>query len=242
MEFRAENQTILALENIRAGYYKKEVLHGVSLSIKKGEIVSVIGPNGAGKSTLLKVISGVLTPRKGKVFFNGKDITSLPPYLRVKGGIGYFIQGGSVFANLTIRENLELGGFDLPKSDYKRRLEDIFNLFPALKQISCLRAGLLSGGEKQMLAFSMILMKEPQILLLDEPSAGLSPKLVGGLAEKVKEIHQEKGISVLLVEQNIREALRISERTYLLRNGEIIGEEEPGKLLKEGKLEKIFFG
>ena len=241
MEFKIENHIMLVLENIHAGYYKKEVLHEIFLNVKKGEIVSLVGPNGAGKSTICKVISGLLRPEKGKVYYNGKDITSISPHLRIKEGIGYFIQGGSVFSNLTIRENLELGGFDLPKNDFKGQTDGIFSLFPALKTISSRRAGLLSGGEKQMLALGIVLMKKPQLLLLDEPSAGLSPKLVRELMEKIREIHQKKGITILLVEQNIREALRISTRNYLLRNGEIVGEEKAENLLKEGRLEKIFF-
>jgi ABC-type branched-subunit amino acid transport system ATPase component len=237
-----ENHTLLTLKNIHVSFLKKEVLHGVSLSVKKGEVVSLIGPNGAGKSTLLKVICGILTPIKGKVFLDGIDITSVLPHIRVKKGIAYFIQGGSVFSDLTIKENLEMGGFDLPKSVLKKQMEDVLTLFPLLSEALSQRAGLLSGGGKQMLALGMILMKMPQILLLDEPSAGLSPKFVSELIGKVKEIHQKKGVTILLVEQNIKEVLKISENVYLLKNGEVVGEEIPENLIEEGKLRRIFFG
>jgi len=232
---------ILSVENIRASYYKKEILHGVSISVSDREIVSLIGPNGAGKSTLLKVIIGTLASQEGNVHFLDEDVTNLAPHLRVKKGIGYLIQGGEVFRNLTVLENLELGGFDLPKSEYKGRLDEVFGLFPILVRMKSRRAGLLSGGERQALALGIILMRRPKLLLLDEPSAGLAPSLVKQIIAKIQRINTDFGISILLVEQNIGEALKISERVYLLKNGEIVGEEKPESLAQEERLEEVFF-
>lgn len=234
-------QTLLSTENIYASYYKKEVLRGVSITVKSGEIVSLIGPNGAGKSTLLKVIIGILPQKRGRVFLNHKEISGIPTYLRVKKGMGYLIQGGEVFSNLSVFENLELGGYDLSSDTLKERLDEIFTLFPILNKNKFKRAGFLSGGERQQLALGIVLIKRPSLLLLDEPSAGLAPILVKDISDKIREINRVTGTSILLVEQNIKEALRISNRVYLLKNGEIVGEEEPKKVLEERKLEKIFF-
>lgn len=236
------NSFILSTEDIYASYYKKEILHGVSISVRDGEIVSLIGPNGAGKSTLLKVIIGTLAPREGNVHFLNEDVTDLSPHLRVKKGIGYFIQGGEVFRNLTVLENLELGGFDLPKSDYKERLDEVFRLFPILAGMKSRRAGLLSGGERQALALGIVLMRRPKLLLLDEPSAGLAPSLVKQTIAKIQRINTDFDIPILLVEQNIREAVKISERIYILRDGKIVGEREPEALSQEEELEEVFFG
>ncbi len=232
---------ILSIDNIHASYYKKKILNGVSISVANGEIVSLIGPNGAGKSTILKVIIGTLEPREGNVFFLNENMTNLLPHLRVKRGIGYFIQGGEVFGNLTVIENLQMGGFDLPKPEYKGRLDEVFGLFPILAGMSSKRAGLLSGGEKQALALGIILMRRPNLLLLDEPSAGLAPSLVKQTIAKIQRINADFGISILLVEQNIREALKITKRVYLLKNGTIVGEEKPENLAQEETLEEVFF-
>jgi len=237
----SSSDEILSIDNIHASYYKKKILNGVSISVANGEIVSLIGPNGAGKSTILKVIIGTLEPREGNVFFLNENITNLPPHLRVKRGIGYFIQGGEVFGNLTVMENLQMGGFDLSKPEYKGRLDEIFGLFPILAGMSSKRAGLLSGGERQALALGIILMRRPNLLLLDEPSAGLAPSLVKQIIAKIQRINADFGISILLVEQNIREALKITKRVYLLKNGTIIGEEKPENLAQEETLEEVFF-
>jgi len=235
------NNELLSVENIYASYHKKEILRGVSMHVSVGEIVTIIGPNGAGKSTLLKVIIGNLIPRGGNVHFLNKDVTNLSPYLRVREGIGYFMQGGEVFRNLTVLENLEMGGFTFHKSDCKERLNEVFGLFPILADMKPRRAGLLSGGERQALALGIILMRNPKLLLLDEPSAGLAPSLVKQILTKIQQINKDRGISIILVEQNIGEALKISERAYLLKNGEIVGEEKPGMLDQEKALQEMFF-
>jgi branched-chain amino acid transport system ATP-binding protein len=224
---------IIELKNIYASYGKKEVLSDVSIAVKKGEIVSLIGPNGAGKSTTLKVISGFLKPKSGKIIFKDKDITNLSPWQRSKLGIAYLFQGGSIFENLTVIENLKLSN---------EKIETAFEIFPELEKYKKTRAGLLSGGLKQMLSISLILLKEPELLLLDEPSAGLSPALVEKLISKIKDINQKFNKTILLVEQNIVQALKISNRLYLMSAGKIIKEsDDPLTFLETEKFEKIFF-
>lgn len=229
--------TILKAENIFASYGKKEVLKGVDIRINKGEIVSLIGPNGAGKSTLLKTIIGLLIPEKGNIIYKELEITKIPVHKRVEHGIGYLFQGGSIFANLTIEDNLKISS-----KNKLTNYEKVYSLFPELRDNLKLRAGLLSGGLKQMLSLSMQLIKEPELLLLDEPSAGLAPSVVKNLISKIKEINQQSNISILLVEQNIRQALKISNRAYLMRNGRIVSEElKPENLLREENFAKVFF-
>ncbi len=234
------NSIILKIENIKASYYKKEILKGVSLDLKEGEIVSLIGPNGAGKSTLLKVIFGLLVPTEGKIEFKGNDVTKNKPYENVKGGIGYFIQGGQVFTDLNVIENLEMGFFQKQNTPFEERKGEILNLFPSLKKYINKRAGLLSGGEKQMLALGMLLIRKPKILLLDEPSAGLAPSIVISLIDIIKQVRDKYKASIFLVEQNIKEAMRISDRCYLLKSGAIEAEGKPEEIIQNGELEKAF--
>jgi ABC-type branched-subunit amino acid transport system ATPase component len=231
----------LQLENIHALYSKKEILRGASLSIKAGEVVALIGPNGAGKSTLLKVISGFIRPARGSVRFNGSEITSLAPHARVKIGIGYVMQGGKVFPSLSTRENLEIGSLSIAKRDRRQSFAEVLEIFPALKQLLDKRAGLLSGGERQSLALAMVLIKRPRLLLLDEPSASLAPGLVRGLLDKISELSAVSGVSILLVEQNVRGALAIAHRSLALMDGEIVLETaRPKQWLTDGQLERLF--
>lgn len=231
---------LLKVENIYAGYGKKEVLRDVSIYLDKGEIIALIGPNGAGKSTLLKVIAGFLTPYSGKVTFEGVDITHLPSFKRAFLGLLYLMQGGRIFPNLTVKENLELS---LTSNMDGQGIEEVLTIFPELKSVLRRRAGLLSGGQKQQLALAMILLKKPKAMLLDEPSAGLSPYLVSEIIEKIKEINRIYGTSVILVEQNVSQALKISDRVYILSSGMIINESKNPKELLEGEiLERVFFG
>lgn len=215
---------LLELKNIHAGYNGREILRGLPLNINAGEIVCIIGPNGAGKSTVLKVISGFLYPKKGDILFKNKEITAMESYKRMALGIGYFLQGGEVFNDMSIYENLEMGGANLKKSLFKETVEDTLNLFPQLKDKLNKRAGLLSGGEKQMLALGIVLMAKPTLLLLDEPSAGLAPGLVKVIMEKIVEINKTYGTAILLVEQKIGQALKVASRGYLLKNGKVVFE------------------
>ncbi len=231
---------ILTVENIHASYGKKEVLKGISLYINSDEIVSIVGPNGSGKSTLLKTIIGLLYPSQGKVIFNNIDITYLPAFERSNLGIGYLFQGGSVFTNLTVKDNLLLALKNI--SDTASYSINVYSIFPELEKYISTRAGLLSGGLRQMLSLAMILIRKPSILLLDEPSAGLAPSAVKNLIMKIKEINQTYKIPILLVEQNIRQALLISNRAYIMKNGKISSEEnEPKNLLPKENFEKIYF-
>lgn len=229
--------SILNCENIFASYGKKEVLKGVNIYINKNEIVSLVGPNGAGKSTLLKTIAGLLIPINGKIIFNDYDITKINVYKRSELGIGYLFQGGSIFSNLTVEDNLTIAS-----KNKLNNLEKVFILFPELKETLKMRAGLLSGGLKQMLSIALQVIRNSELLLLDEPSAGLAPTVVKRLIDTIKQINQISGTTILLVEQNIKQALRISNRAYLMKNGQIALEEtEPLKLIEEENFGKIFF-
>lgn len=232
---------LLRVEDIRASYYKKEVLHGLSIQVQEKEIVALIGPNGAGKSTLLKAIFGLLKPQSGKVLFNGEDITESDPFYRVQQGLGFFVQGGKVFTELTVCENLEIGAYAKRNLSSNERGDEILELFPELRKHKDRRAGLLSGGERQMLALGILLVQKPKLLLLDEPSAGLAPISAQNIVAKTTNVREKTGASILLVEQNIREALRIADRVYLLKAGRIAAEDIPSNILKEDKMEKAFF-
>jgi len=233
---------MLTLTNIHAGYGKKEVLHGVTLEVAKGEIIAIIGPNGAGKSTLLKVAAGLLKPHEGQVSFEGEDITQLDCPARVKKGIVYFIQGGEVFPNLSVRENLELGWLG-KNGKMTSMIDNILDLFPDMESWLAKRAGLLSGGQRQQVALAMVLLKQPKLLLLDEPSAGLAPNLVKETLKRVREINRRFQTTLVLVEQNVKEGLNIAHRCGIMAAGEMVSfEEKPQVLLTNNKLEKVFLG
>lgn len=242
MDRTLDKGIILKVDDIFAGYGKKEVLRGISLEVREGEIVALIGPNGAGKSTLLKVISGMLSPVRGHIYLNGKEITAIPTHRRVREGILHFLQGGQVFPSLTVKENLEMGALGLSAGKQKEAIDRVTEIFPELGKDVKKRAGLLSGGQRQMLALATILIKEPRILLLDEPSAGLAPNLVLEFMKKVDEISKAFRMTILLVEQNVRQALELAQKAYVLVGGQIQAEyENPKALLTPGDLERIFF-
>ncbi len=235
------NSPVLSVKDITAGYYERRVLQGINLDIKENEIVLLIGPNGAGKSTLLKVIAGILNPWGGEVFLKGRQVNGVSTAKRAKIGISYFLQGGEVFPNLTVQENLETAGFGINRKIFFSRMERLFKLFPHLSDLKQRRAGFLSGGERHQLALGMIFVRNPVLMLLDEPSAGLSPLLVNELLEKVKDMRKDLNASILMVEQNVKEGLRIADRVYLMKAGEIVKESSPEKIRKERLLENIFF-
>ena len=233
--------SILEIERLVSGYNGDEVLHGVTLTIAESEIVTLLGPNGSGKSTVLKAISGLLKTWQGRIIFKGKDIQNRDPALNVREGLCLALQGGRVFDELTVRENLDMGAYLLKGHEVAQRIAGILELFSALKPRVRQKARTLSGGEKQMLALGRALVLNPTLLLLDEPSLGLSPRLSKALLAKVKEINEKTGCAILIVEQNVREALSISNRAYLMRLGKIVLEKSSSELLRDDKIKNVFF-
>ena len=232
---------ILEVQNVYAGYIKDlNILQGINFRIAPGELVAVIGPNGAGKSTLAKTIFGLLTPGKGKVLFKGKNITRLKSDKIVKLGMCYVPQITNVFASLSVDENLEMGAF-IRSGSLKSLKDSIYTMFPQLSSRRRQKAGTLSGGERQMLAMGKALMLEPDLLLLDEPSAALSPILVNSVFERVKAINQT-GTAIVLVEQNAKKALAMADRGYVLENGKDRFEGTGTKLLNDPKVGKLYLG
>ena len=231
---------LLEAKRITAGYGETEILHRVFVKVNEGEIVSIVGPNGAGKSTLLKTILGLLKPREGKVILEAEDITGLDPDRIVRKGICYVPQTDNVFASLTVEENLEMGAF-IRKDNYQDRIQEIYEIFPDLEERRKDRAGKLSGGQRQMVAIGRALMLEPKIILLDEPSASLAPKLVRLIFQKITEINQS-GVGILMVEQNIREALRIADQAYVLAMGRNRFHDTGQALLNNQEVGKLYLG
>ena len=207
----------LELRDVVGGYGDTQILHGVSIAVDPGEIVVIIGPNGAGKSTAIKAVFGLLKLTGGQVFLDGEDITNMPPEQVVRHGVCYVPQTANIFPSLSVEENLEMGAF-VRDDDFTPRLNEIYDLFPPLKEKRRQTAGTLSGGQRQMVAMGKALMLEPRILLLDEPTAGLSPKFRGEIFSIVKTVHAA-GIPILMVEQNAKQALKIADRGYVLVDG-----------------------
>lgn len=232
---------ILRVENFVAGYGKKQVLNGVSLGVGRGEIVALIGHNGAGKSTLLKAVFGLIPVWQGQVLFDDKAVLSPKPREWLRMGVAYVPQGNRVFTDLTVQENLEMGGITLPaKQAVKDGIERVFTLFPALKERLKQRAGTLSGGEKQMLALGNALILSPKLLLLDEPSLGLAPPLVSEALGRIQQISRDSGVTVLIVEQKVREVLKIANRVYVLRTGRVSFTGPAAELKDDAKLKEVY--
>jgi ABC-type branched-subunit amino acid transport system ATPase component len=232
---------ILEADNITAGYTKEvNILNDVNIRLISGQIVSVIGPNGAGKSTLLKTIFGILKPSNGKITLKEADITGLKPDKVAKKGISYVPQVDNVFPSLTVQENLEMGAF-IRDDDYSQRLNEIYELFPILGERKKQKAGQLSGGQRQMVAMGRALMLDPQVLLLDEPSAGLSPKLVDMIFEKIIDINKT-GVSMIIVEQNAREALKMADHGYVLAMGKNVLDDSGDALLANEEVGRLYLG
>ena len=232
--------SLLEVRDVVAGYGETEILHGVSIAVEKGRIVTIIGPNGSGKSTLLKTIFGLVQPKKGRVSFNGEDITGMAPEVVVRKGLCYVPQTSNIFPSLSIHENLEMGAF-IRTDDFRLRLEEVYNLFPDLAERRKDRAGTLSGGQRQMLAVARALMLDPVLLLLDEPSAGLAPTMATSVFEKILGINSA-GVALLLVEQNAREALRLSDWGYILTSGQNQLEDKGENLLKNPEVARLYLG
>lgn len=233
--------SLLQVSDVYAGYIPDvDILRGVNFRLEAGELVAVIGPNGAGKSTLAKTIAGLLTPRLGTITLAGEDITYLRPNQIVKKGIGYVPQIANVFRTLTVEENLEMGAFT-KTGNLKALKERVYDTFPRLAKRRQQQAGTLSGGERQMLAMGRAMMLDPQIMVLDEPSAALSPALVNDVFAKIKEINAQ-GTAIILVEQNARKALAMSDRGYVLEMGKDRYEGLGSELLNDPKVGELYLG
>ena len=231
---------LLSGENITCGYDKIDILNSCSLGVKKGEIVSIVGPNGAGKSTAMKAIFGLLPLRKGRVILDGEDITFLQPQERVLKGMGFVPQNNNIFPSLTVQENLEMGAF-IKKESCNEFVDYIFNIFPMLKDKRFQQAGELSGGQRQQVAVGRALMIKPKILMLDEPSAGVSPIVMEELFSKIQEIAKQ-GTSVLMVEQNAKQALKISDIGFVLSQGMNLFTDTGEALLVNKEVRQAFLG
>lgn len=231
---------ILKADQITAGYGEVDILHQVHIEVNSGQIVSVIGPNGAGKSTLLKTIFGILNPKQGKVTLKGEDITGLKPDRIARKGISYVPQVENIFPSMTINENLEMGAF-IRNDDYTQRLDEVYELFPVLKERQKQKAGQLSGGQRQMVAMGRALMVDPNLLLLDEPSAGLAPILVADIFEKIIEVNST-GVAMIIVEQNAREALGMADHGYVLAMGKNVLDDAGEALLDNEEVGRLYLG
>jgi len=233
---------ILEANDIFAGYGKSEILHGVSLYLKPKEVVTIIGPNGAGKSTFLKALMGYIPIFKGKVTWKDEDVTHLKPHIKVSRGFGYVPQLGNVFPSLTVLENLEMGGFTQTKQTVRERIDKAFQLFPILKEKLGKKAGTLSGGQRQMLGMARALMTDPELLMLDEPSAGLSPKASEEVFLSIADIHDRLERSIIIIEQDAYQSLNISDRGYVLVMGENEFEDKAENILSNQKIKEAYLG
>lgn len=233
---------MLTLENVFVNYGAIKALTGVSLHVEKGEVVTLIGANGAGKSTTLRTITGLLEPEQGRVVYEGEDISGKPTHKLVAQGISMSPEGRGVFANLTVRENLQMGAYlQKNKSQIASDMERAFQMFPRLKEREWQNAGTLSGGEQQMLAMGRAMMSRPRLLLLDEPSLGLAPLVVHTIFEAIEEIRSE-GTTILLVEQNAHAALKHSDRAYVLETGQIVMEGPSSELAADPRIKEAYLG
>jgi branched-chain amino acid transport system ATP-binding protein len=231
----------LTVEDLNAAYGLKRILFDISLSVEEGEIVTIIGPNGAGKTTTLRSIIGIHRQREGKIVLDGHDISGNSCLKNLYAGICYVPQGGRIFRSLTVGENLKMGGHILKdKIEKAKKLKQVFRVFPILEKRVKHSADTLSGGQRQMLSIGMSMMLTPRLLLLDEPSIGLSPTLVPKLMEAIKNINQNLGTSVLIVEQNARQALNISNRVYVMKVGTITDTDKPEKFQSKEELRKVY--
>jgi branched-chain amino acid transport system ATP-binding protein len=234
-------EVILDLQDVHTYYGRIHALQGVSLQVRRGEIVTLIGANGAGKTTILKTISGLLHAREGKVMFDGKDITQTPAHDLVRAGIGHAPEGRRIFSRLTVLENLQMGAFTRTRAEAQQGIERIFTLFPRLRERSAQGGGSLSGGEQQMLAVGRALMSRPTVLLLDEPSLGLAPILVQELFSIIQEINTQ-GTTILLVEQNALQALHVAQRGYVLQTGRVILADTAARLAANPDVRRAYLG
>jgi branched-chain amino acid transport system ATP-binding protein len=239
----SDDGAILKLLNVESAYGPIRAIRGVSLQVQRGQIATVLGSNGAGKSTILKTISGIIDPRKGSIAFKGEDITARDPALIVQRGLSHVPEGREVFPLLSIHDNLMMGAYTRRDRDgVARDMETVYGYFPILRERAAQDAGLLSGGQQQMLSISRALMAAPDLILLDEPSLGLSPRLTREIFEIVIRINRERGTTILLVEQNANMALNVADFGYVLENGRIVMEDSCERLREKDDIKEFYLG
>jgi branched-chain amino acid transport system ATP-binding protein len=233
---------MLEVRDLEVAYGAARALWGVSMSVRHGELLCVVGPNSAGKTTLINTIAGILRARRGQILMEGRDITRLPAHRFCEAGIAVVPEGRRLFTGMTVRENLELGGY-VPQAKARRAesMAQAIQLFPVLEEKLDSPAGELSGGQQQMVAIARALMARPRLLLLDEPSLGLSPLIVHDMFAAIRRIN-EAGVSVLLVEQNVAMAMEVAQRAYVLEEGRIVAEGTPGELLARPEIQRVYLG
>ncbi len=234
--------SILEIRNVDAGYGKLQILFGVNATFEEKGITAIVGPNGSGKSTLLKTIMGFTNVYHGNILYKGRDITGKPPHYVSKQGIAYLPQVGNVFTTLTVRENLRLAGYTLPPDEIEKRMEWVLEFFPVLKDYLDRKVGRLSGGERQMVAMGMALIRDPDVMLFDEPSANLAPILARKVVSEVKRLRDELGVTIVIVEQIVKLALEIAEKAYLLVSGSVRYEGDAKELLNHPDFGKMYLG
>jgi len=232
---------MLELHDVHSYYGRVHALQGIDITVRHGEIVTLIGSNGAGKSTTLKTISGLIHPRKGTIVFEGKDVTHAHPHELVKHGIAQAPEGRRIFSRLSVAENLQMGGYTRSSAERNSELDRVVELFPRLGERLSQRGGSLSGGEQQMLAIGRALMSRPRLMLLDEPSLGLSPILVQQIFALIKQIN-EQGTTILLVEQNAQQALAVADRGYVLQTGKVILADRASVLAQNADVRRAYLG
>mgnify|MGYP001285617738 FL=1 len=232
--------SVLSIDNLSGGYGEADIIHGISLEINAGEIVVVIGPNGAGKSTAMKAVFGLLRLSGGSVHLDGEEITNMDPAQVVNKGVCYVPQTNNVFPTLTVHENLEMGAY-IRKDDFRSRLEEIYEMFPPLAEKKKQAAGELSGGQRQMVAMGKALMLEPTLLMLDEPTAGLSPLYRNEIFQIIRQIN-DSGVPILMVEQNAKQSLAVASRGYVLVDGQNRTTGKGTDLLNDPEIAKMFLG
>lgn len=234
---------ILETKGLNVGYGPIHVIYDLDFEVPEGEVTVIVGPNGVGKTTLLKAIMGLATVYSGEVFFEGKNITNIPPYERTKMGIGYMPQTGNIFSKLTVEDNLKMAAYTVNDTKmYHDKLEFVWNLFPMIKGYMSRAAGTLSGGERQMLAESMVLMREPKLMMVDEPTAGLMPKLVNDVMRQLEQMAETTGLPIVLVEQRAKRALQVGDKAYMMRGGKFTFSGSAEALANHPQLNEMYLG
>lgn len=233
---------VVRVDSLDSGYMGNHILFGVDFEALEGLITVIVGPNGSGKSTLLKSMFGLCTIHSGTIAVHGADITGMAPHEVARRRIAYLPQVNNVFANLTVLENLAMAGYTLRARDARERIPPLLETFPALGRLRSSKAGVLSGGERQMLGMAMALVRRPTVMLFDEPTASLSPRLAGEVLGKIREMKEAFGITVVLVEQNVERALGLGDRVYLLANGKNVFDGSPEELLRQPDLGRLYLG